>query len=124
MTNIDYENSLAIVAVVPGPQGEEEIVAIGQYFLDPHARSAEIAFIVQDEWQQQGIGTILLNYLIEIAQKRRINKFEATVMAENKAMLATFYNSGHPMKTEFDGEAYKITFELAKSQGTGVSSGK
>ncbi len=117
LTNIDYEQNLAIVAVVPGPEGEDEIVAIGQYFLDPHGLSAEIAFIVQDEWQQQGIGTILLNYLIDIAQKRRIRKFEATVMAENKAMLATFYNSGHPIKTEFDGEAYKITFELTDSDG-------
>ncbi len=124
LTNIDYEKNLAVVGVVPGPAGEDEIVAIGQYFLDPKTMSAEIAFIVQDEWQQQGMGSILLNYLIDIAKKRQVRKFEASVMAENKAMLATFHNSRHPVRTEFDGEAYKVTFDLQDESGADRSDAK
>jgi len=114
LTNIDYEQNLAIVGVVPGSGGEEQIVAIGQYFLDPKTQSAEVAFIVQDEWQLKGMGTILLQYLAEIAQKRGVKQFSAKVLPQNKPMLAVFQNSGYPVRTEFDGEAYSLLFELRK----------
>jgi hypothetical protein len=34
-------------------------------------------------------------------------------------MLQIFYNSGYEIKTEFDGDAYSITYELAKRKGRG-----
>ena len=114
LTNIDYEQNLALVAVVPGSGGEEQIVAIGQYFLDPKTHSAEVAFIVQDEWQLKGMGTILLHYLAEIAMKRGVKQFSAKVLPQNKPMLAVFQNSGFPVRTEFDGDAYSLVFDLKK----------
>ncbi len=70
LTNVDYINNLAIVGTVPGVSGEE-IVAIAQYFLDPKTQAAEVAFIVQDEWQQKGMGTFLLQYLCRDRQAAR-----------------------------------------------------
>ncbi len=115
LTNIDYRNDLAIVGVVPSPAGEE-IVAIAQYFLDPKTQAAEIAFIVQDEWQQKGMGTFLMDYLARIALQRGVRRFYAKVLPANKPMLAIFHNSGFKVNTEFDGEAYSITFDLTKEQ--------
>ena len=111
LTNIDYRTDLAIVGVVPG-SGGEDIVAIAQYFLDPKTLEAEVAFIVQDEWQQRGMGTFLLEYLAQIARQRGVRRFYAKVLPTNKAMLAVFYNSGHKVNTEFDGEAYSVGFDL------------
>jgi acyl-CoA hydrolase/RimJ/RimL family protein N-acetyltransferase len=111
LTNIDYEQNLAIVGTVPGVSGEE-IVAIAQYFLDPKTQAAEVAFVVQDEWQQKGMGTLLLQYLTQIAKQRGVKKFYAKVLPINKAMLAVFYNSGYQVNTEFDGDVYNITYEL------------
>jgi len=113
LTNIDYKNNLAIVGVVPGVSGED-IVAIGQYFLDPKTRAAEVAFVVQDEWQQKGMGTFLLEYLAQIARQRGVKSFYATVLPSNKPMLSIFYNSGYKVKTEFDGEVYRIEYDLAE----------
>ena len=118
LTNIDYEQNLAIVGIVPSPAGED-IVAIAQYFLDPKTGVAEVAFIVQDEWQDKGMGSFLLEYITTIARSRGIRSFYATVLPMNKAMLQIFYNSGYEIKTEFDGEAYSITYELAKRKGRG-----
>ncbi len=112
LTNIDYRNDLAIVGVVPSPGGED-IVAIAQYFLDPKTKSAEVAFIVQDEWQQMGMGSYLMDYLAQIARQRGVKTFYAKVLPRNKAMLAIFHNTGFQVKTEFDGEAYSITFDLS-----------
>jgi RimJ/RimL family protein N-acetyltransferase len=114
ITNIDYEQNLAFVAVVPGPRGEDQIVGIGQYFLDPKTQAAEVAFIVQDDWQQKGMGSLLLERLAKVAVQRGVKRFDAKVMVENKAMLATFQNSGYHVHTRFDGEAYEIVIDLKK----------
>ena len=98
---------------MPGP-AEEEIVAIAQYFLEPRTRAAEVAFIVHDEWQAKGMGTLLLDYIVRIAAQRGVKSFYATVMPDNKAMLNIFYNSGHNINTKFNGQAYEISLNLAE----------
>ncbi|MBN1392984.1 MAG: GNAT family N-acetyltransferase [Sedimentisphaerales bacterium] len=115
LTNIDYLQDLAIVGTVPGASGEE-IVAIAQYFLEPKTKAAEVAFIVQDEWQQKGMGTFLLDYLTQIAKNRGVKRFYAKVLPSNKAMLAIFHNSGYKVNTEFDGEVYSVTYDLAEKE--------
>jgi acyl-CoA hydrolase len=120
LTNLDYKNELAIVGVVPGPSGED-IVAIAQFFLDPKTQVAEVAFIVQDEWQAKGMGTYLLNYITGIAIERGIKRFYATVLPENKAMLNIFYNCGYNVNTDFDGSSYTITYDLHPAPRRGVS---
>jgi len=114
LTNIDYHKDLAIVGVVPGVSGDQ-IVAIGQYFLDPKTQVAEVAFLVQDEWQQKGMGTLLLEYITKVAKQRGVKSFSAKVLANNKPMLAIFYSSGYKVNTEFDGEVYNIAYDLTKS---------
>jgi len=114
LTNIDYEQNLAIVAAVPGP-AEEQIVAIAQYFLDPKTQTAEVAFVVQDEWQQKGMGTLLMQYLTQIAIQRGVKKFFAKVLPDNKPMLAVFENVELPMHTQFDGDAYSVVIDLVKT---------
>jgi len=120
LTNIDYQHDLAIVGCVPGPAGEE-IVAIAQYFLDPKTQVAEVAFIVHDEWQQKGMGSFLLKYLTEIARRRGVRRFRATVLPTNKPMLAIFQNSGYPLETEFDGETYAIGYDILKEKDRSTS---
>ena len=112
LTNVDYENNLAIVSTVPCVTGEE-IVAIAQYFLDPKTREAEVAFVVQDEWQKKGMGSLLLKYLTRIAKQREIKGFYAKVLPTNKTMLAVFYNSGYKVSTEFDGDVYSLKYDLS-----------
>lgn len=115
LTNIDYRQDISIVGTVPSVSGDQ-IVAIAQYFLDPKTQAAEVAFIVQDEWQQKGMGTFLLDYLTQIAKQRGVRRFYAKVLLANKPMLAIFHNSGYNVNTEFDGEVYSITYDLAKQE--------
>jgi acyl-CoA hydrolase/RimJ/RimL family protein N-acetyltransferase len=112
LTNINYQQDIAIVGIVPGPSGDEQIVAMAQYFLDPKTQSAEVAFVVHDEWQQKGMGTYLLDYICKIAKQRGVKRFFAKVMPSNKPMLAIFHNSGYKVNTTFDGEVYNISYDL------------
>ncbi|RPJ23618.1 MAG: GNAT family N-acetyltransferase, partial [Planctomycetaceae bacterium] len=115
LTNIDYQMALAIVGLVPGPI-EEEMVAIAQYFLDPKTQAAEVAFLVQDEWQQKGMGTFLLDYITQVAKQRGVKLFYAKVLGDNKPMLAIFQNSGYKVNIEFDGDVYNIAYDLTKEE--------
>ena len=110
-TNIDYRHDIAIVGIIPRVSGEE-IVALAQYFLDPKTLASEVAFLVQDEWQQKGMGTFLLDYITQIAKRRGVKRFCAKVLPSNEPMLAIFHNSGYKVNTEFDGYAYDITYDL------------
>ncbi len=111
LTNIDYTQDISIVGTVPGVSGDQ-VVAIAQYYLDPKTQAAEVAFLVQDEWQKKGMGTFLLAYLAQIAKQRGVKQFYAKVLAANKPMLAIFHNTGYQIKTEFDGEVYNVTYNL------------
>ncbi len=113
LTNIDYQQDLAIVGCVPGPAGEQ-IVAITQYFLDPKTQAAEVALIVQDDWQAKGMGAFLLEYITKIAKQRGVKSFYAKVLSSNKPMLNIFHNSGFPVRTEFDGDAYSVYYDIAE----------
>jgi acyl-CoA hydrolase/RimJ/RimL family protein N-acetyltransferase len=117
LTNIDYQHDVAIVGVVPGPTGDEQLVAMAQYFLDPKLQAAEVAFVVHDEWQQKGMGTYLLDYISKIAKQRGVRQFYAKVLPTNKPMLAIFHNSGYKVNTSFDGEVYNISYDLVDKVG-------
>ena len=115
LTNINYSQDTSIVGTVPSVSGEQ-IVAIAQYYLDPKTQAAEVAFLVQDEWQEKGMGTFLLDYLTQIAKQRGVKRFYAKVLPTNKPMLGIFHNSGYKVKTGFDGEVYNVMFDLTEQE--------
>jgi len=110
-TNIDYSKDMAIGALIQDTGGEQ-IVGVGHYYLNQAANRAEVSFLVRDDWQAKGIGTYLLEIITEIAKKRGIAGFEASVLAKNNAMLSVFYNSGYKISTKKEDEMYVISYDL------------
>lgn len=107
---IDYNDRMAIVAVVgkEEPESKEKIVAVGRYVRDPNTDLAEVAFTTSRDWQNRGIGTFLLQYLIRIAQEKGIKGFTADVLAQNTPMMKVFAKSGYPMKTNLEYGVYEL----------------
>jgi GNAT superfamily N-acetyltransferase len=64
-------------------------MAIGSYSRDKDGY-AEVAFVVHDDFQGQGIAGHMLGFLEEIARENRFVGFVATVMGDNQAMLKVF----------------------------------
>jgi acyl-CoA hydrolase/GNAT superfamily N-acetyltransferase len=83
---INHRTDVAIVATLPEEAHGEDIIAIGRYYLDEKSNLAEIAFVVRDEWQNQGIGTALFKHLTLIARRNGISGFTAEVLKGNRAM--------------------------------------
>ena len=91
---IDYTNEMIILAVEKKEEDVEEVVGLGQYGIDPNSHTAEVALVVRDDHQCKGIGTVLLSYLTELAQKDGLMGFTAEVLMENAAMMHLFEKMG------------------------------
>jgi acyl-CoA hydrolase/GNAT superfamily N-acetyltransferase len=109
---IDHRNDVTILGTMPEAHGEE-IIAVGSYYLDQKTNLAEVAFTVSDSWQNKGIGTFLLNFLIRIARRNGIRGFTAEVLRDNKAMQAVINKSNCKIKSKFNGNvlSYEMEFE-------------
>lgn len=86
LATVDYRRRLALVAEHDGPHGPE-LVAVGRYEPTDREDTVEVAFVVQDGWQNRGLGTILFQRVIEAAVARGIRRFVAFVLADNPRML-------------------------------------
>jgi GNAT superfamily N-acetyltransferase/AcrR family transcriptional regulator len=72
------------------------IVGLGNVFPDrPESTgTAEIAVIVEDDWQGQGLGRSLLDHLIELAGRLGFEAVTALVLATNSTMLSLLESRG------------------------------
>jgi acyl-CoA hydrolase/GNAT superfamily N-acetyltransferase len=105
---VDYAKDMVLV-VTPDKSDDASIVALGCYNLNRQTNLAEVAFIVQDAWQDKGLGTALLNGLVECAQQHGIRGFTAEVLADNHAMLRVFHHSVPAIESHLEGGVYSLT---------------
>jgi acyl-CoA hydrolase/RimJ/RimL family protein N-acetyltransferase len=89
--SVDYVSSLSLVAII-SQRGTERIIGECRYAYDAHNGYHEMAFLVDEEFQGRGIGTYLVDYILNIAQKKRIKKVRAAVLPENINMINIFNN--------------------------------
>ena len=108
LVNPDYDEEMALTALIK-KEDRELIIAVGRYYLDRSTNMAEIAFIVHDDYQSNGIGTFLFQYLIEIAKKRGIRGFKAEILAENTIMLHVIHKCGYPVQSKLEDDSYAIS---------------
>src|SRR5207302_5615991 len=86
MTHIDYHRHMAF-AITTVSDGVEQFVGVGRYVVDAATLSADVALVLADAWQGQGLGRRLLATLLEHAQGAGVREAVGVVLAINKAML-------------------------------------
>lgn len=86
-TQIDYHNEMALVAVKPNGDSEEEL-GVARYVINLDNKSCEFALVVSDRWQKKGIARLLMQKLVEVARNRGLETMQGQVLANNARMLA------------------------------------
>jgi RimJ/RimL family protein N-acetyltransferase len=86
LATVDYHQRLALVVEV-GPADDPELIAVGRYDALDEADTVEVAFVVQDSWQNRGLGTMLFDAILRAAAARSYRRFRAYVLADNRRML-------------------------------------
>jgi acetyltransferase len=106
-TQLDYHRELALIAVT-GPPGAETELAVARYVTNPDGRSCEFAIVVADDWQRRGIGSRLLNALMDAARQRGFREMTGEILTSNHNMLELVTNLG--FRVESRSEDPRIKF--------------
>jgi GNAT superfamily N-acetyltransferase len=109
--NVDFKDHVALMAWVD-EAGRKVIVGGGRYVVVEPGK-AEVAFIVIDDYQGQGIGALFMRHLAGIARAAGLQELVAEVLAENRPMLKVFEKSGLPMTTKHEYEVVHVVLRLA-----------
>jgi len=107
--NVDFVNHIALVAVLD--EGERPVIGGGRYVI-VQPRKAEVAFVVIDQYQGQGIGAALMRHLIAIARDAGIKELIAEVLPENTAMLKIFRKTGLGLTARREPQVVHVTLWL------------
>ena len=109
--NIDFESHVALVAQID-EEGRPAIAGGGRYIV-VRPGQAEIAFVVVDTYQGQGIGTILMRHLAILARDAGLKELIAAVLPENTAMLKVFSKFGFRPGSKREIQVIHLTMQLA-----------
>ena len=120
LCGVTYEQEMAFAAVVGDPESER-VVGTSSYFLDPRTRLADVAYMVDPEWQGVGLGNLLQARTIEYARAHGVRGFTADVLADNSPMLAVFRRSGCRVTSHLTGGEVELQllFEPPAAEGNG-----
>ena len=108
---IDHRKDVAIVGTVPEAHGED-IICVGRYYLDEETNRAEVAFIIRDDWQNQGLGTFLYHHMADVAKRNGIAGFTAKVLRNNDRMQTIFIHAGHMVSHTLEEDAYSFVIDF------------
>lgn len=116
LTHIDYRRRMAFVAT---PEEDEDLViAVARYAIIglDQADTAEVGIVVEDRYQNQGLGLYLLKLLTDYAREQGIRAFSGTVSLQNQRILRFITRSGLPAERKLNQGAWEICVDL---QGPG-----
>jgi RimJ/RimL family protein N-acetyltransferase len=84
LTEVDGRDHVALVAEYPG-EPVRRLIAVARFVrLHDDPGAAEVAIVVADNWQRRGVGSLLSERLAEEARRLGIERFTATMAADNK----------------------------------------
>ena len=107
----DPKDRFCLLAIV-GEAPAHRVVGLGNYVSLGGRGRAEVAFMVADDHQDRGIGTLILERVAGIAAGNGYVGFEAEVLADNQKMLGVFERSGFVAKQAFEGGCIHVEFPV------------
>jgi acetyltransferase len=105
-TLIDYDREMALVAVMhersAGADGEmhasQRIVGVSRYITNPDRNSCEFALVVADGMGRMGLGSRLMESIMEVARDRGLGEIDGLVLTHNAGMLKLMKRMGFQVK--------------------------
>jgi len=105
-TLIDYDREMALVAVTrerhvgaDGEAGEtERIVGVSRYITNPDQTSCEFSLVVADDFSGKGLGSRLMESIMDVARDKGLAQIEGLVLANNRSMLELMRRLGFEIK--------------------------
>ena len=115
-TLIDYDREMALVAVCKersaGPDGDivetERIIGVSRYITNPDQSSCEFSLVVSDDFAGKGLGSRLMESIMEVARDKGLAEIEGLVLANNHNMLKLMRGLGYTEKYFAEDPDFKL----------------
>jgi acyl-CoA hydrolase/RimJ/RimL family protein N-acetyltransferase len=114
LCSVSYDEEMAF-AVVVGPTERERIVGASCYYLDPASGLADVAYMIDPDWQGAGLGSLLHARTVEYARDHGVLGFTADVLVENAAMLRVFRRGDHGLSITTSAGVHEATMLFAEA---------
>jgi len=92
------------------------VVAVAGFDGLREPRAAEVAFAVADGWRRRGLATRMLEQLAEIAAARGINRFDAYVLAVNRATLRVLDGAGYGLRRRGSFDELTVSLDITPTE--------
>jgi RimJ/RimL family protein N-acetyltransferase len=108
--NVDYRQRLALVAERETVAGVE-LIGVGRYEPSDEEATGEVAFVLEDGYQGQGLGAVLLDAVLRAGAERGLTRFRAYVLADNHRMLRLLAHHTRIIESKTDQGETSVLFE-------------
>lgn len=108
----DYDREMALVAEHANTAGNCEIIGVGRISRVHGTREAEVAIVVSDSFQKQGLGGELLRRAIEVARAEKISALSGEMLPDNLAMQALMRRTGFRVQMQKDFSSSRARLQL------------
>ena len=108
----DQVRESVLVAVEDHKTGQSQILGVGRLKKLPDTNQGEVAILVSDRHQRQGLGTKLLHRLIQIAKDLKLNRVNSEMLRENHAMQILVKKLGFSLRLFEDPAAVRAFLDL------------
>jgi acetyltransferase len=112
--NIDYDREMAIVAELNEDE-RRKILGVVRVGLEPDRKNGEIAFIVADPWQGLGLGTKMVDHMIDVCKDMGVETLYAIMLPDNMRAINLMKKMGFTIKYVEEGTV-KGTLRLKEEQ--------
>jgi acetyltransferase len=107
------EREMVLLAEHRDPQtGELRILGVGRLNKLQADKEAEVAVLISDQCQHQGLGTELLRRLIKIAKDEKVSRIMAEMLRDNLAIQTIFKRLGFRLRLLGDPTSVQAVLEL------------
>jgi acetyltransferase len=115
-TLIDYDREMALVAVFKERKADadgvitetERIIGVSRYVTNPDQGSCEFSLVVADDFSGKGLGSRLMESIMEVAREKGLTDIEGLVLAKNPAMLKLMKSLGFSEKPFHEDPDFKL----------------
>ncbi|MFC1759369.1 GNAT family N-acetyltransferase, partial [Planctomycetota bacterium] len=111
-TQIDYEREMAFIATRRDENAEPETLGVATVIADPDNISAEFAIVVRSDLTGKGLGSVLLNKLINYCRSRGTSRIIGHVLTDNTRMLALAEKCGFRPAVRTDEDVIEVCLQL------------
>ncbi|MBI5014052.1 MAG: GNAT family N-acetyltransferase [Deltaproteobacteria bacterium] len=108
---VDYDREISLVAVEE-PPGAERVLGLCHLYIEPGRDEAELAVVVGDHYQRQGLGRMLVSLGMRLLHEKGVKHITGVVLPENEGMLTLAKKLGFTAVRDLGEGVYRIDHEI------------